>query len=83
VHSVGDDPASPPHESIHGMLQMAEGEAHAFELSDLADAYKDMYTYLKNAVREEGRKSPDDRWLVRLSGLLDRGRLTREELVDT
>lgn len=65
------------------MLAMAEGDAEAFDLVDVADAYKDIYRFLRDRVAEEKAVRPREKWLRQVSVLLERGRLGPEELRKT
>jgi len=66
--------------SVRRMLEMAEGEAAAFELSDMAGAYKNIYRQLRSAVSEELKNSHEpEPWLLKLNALLDTGRTSVPE----
>ncbi|MCJ7603239.1 MAG: NACHT domain-containing protein [Desulfobulbaceae bacterium] len=69
--------------SVRRMLEMAEGEAAAFELSDMAEAYKNIYRQLSTVVSEELKNSHEpEPWLLKLNDLLDTGRSSAPEAAE-
>lgn len=62
-------------DSMHLMLRMADGEGLAFDLSDIADAYRKLHHHLRDSIAEELTITPRDEWLAELALLFERGRV--------
>lgn len=73
-HGVG-----PTAGDLHFLLQMADGDASAFELSDMSFAYRNTYLALRSILQRMVEERTET-WAKLLYGVLQRGRLTRVEV---